>query len=98
MSDIEPNPRDARASAAAAAAAAAGAGPTSPSKVRKAQGGAALFRKSKPVRIGRFILLEPRGAGAMGEIYAAYDEQLDRKVALKLVRSGAGITANADGR
>ena len=51
-----------------------------------------------PIRIGRFILLEPLGAGAMGEIYAAYDDQLDRKVALKLVKSGSGLTAKADER
>ena len=68
------------------------------SNVRKAQVRAALFRPSEPIRIGRFILLEPLGAGAMGEIYAAYDEQLDRKVALKLVRGGSQLTAKADER
>jgi serine/threonine protein kinase/tetratricopeptide (TPR) repeat protein len=68
------------------------------SSLRKAQVRAALFHKSEPIRIGRFILLEPLGAGAMGEIYAAYDEQLDRKVALKLVRSGSSLTAKADER
>jgi len=68
------------------------------SNVRKAQVRAALFRTSEPIRIGRFILLEPLGAGAMGEIYAAYDEQLDRKVALKLVRGGSPLTAKADER
>jgi len=68
------------------------------SNLRKAQVRAALFRKPDPIRVGRFILLEPLGAGAMGEIYAAYDDQLDRKVALKLVRSGSGISAKADER
>jgi len=72
--------------------------PPAPSNVRKAQVRAALFRTLEPVRIGRFILLEPIGAGAMGEIYAAYDDQLDRKVALKLVRGGSGLTAKADER
>jgi serine/threonine protein kinase/tetratricopeptide (TPR) repeat protein len=57
-----------------------------------------LFRKLEPIRIGRFTLLEAIGAGAMGEIYAAYDDQLDRKVALKLVRGGSGLTAKADER
>lgn len=37
--------------------------------------------------IGRFILLETLGSGAMGEVYAAYDGHLDRKVAIKLVHS-----------
>src|SRR3954470_7383656 len=68
------------------------------SSLRKAQVRAALFHKSEPIRIGRFVLLEPLGAGAMGEIYAAYDERLERKVALKLVRSGSSLTAKADER
>jgi tetratricopeptide (TPR) repeat protein/predicted Ser/Thr protein kinase len=37
-------------------------------------------------RIGRFQILARLGAGAMGEVFAAYDEQLDRKVAVKLLR------------
>src|SRR3954468_8231043 len=74
------------------------AAPPNVSSLRKAQVRAALFHKSEPIRIGRFILLEPLGAGAMGEIYAAYDERLERKVALKLVRSGSSLTAKADER
>ena len=36
-------------------------------------------------RIGRFSVLHRIGAGGMGEVLAAYDDQLDRKVAIKLV-------------
>jgi eukaryotic-like serine/threonine-protein kinase len=68
------------------------------SKLRKAQVRAALFHKVAPARIGRFILLERLGVGGMGEIYAAYDDQLDRKVALKLVRSDSGLGRRADER
>jgi serine/threonine protein kinase/tetratricopeptide (TPR) repeat protein len=36
--------------------------------------------------IRRYVVLDPIGAGAMGVVYAAYDRDLDRRVALKLVR------------
>jgi tetratricopeptide (TPR) repeat protein/tRNA A-37 threonylcarbamoyl transferase component Bud32 len=37
--------------------------------------------------VGRYTLLEMVGHGAMGAVYAAHDPKLDRKVALKVVRS-----------
>jgi serine/threonine protein kinase/tetratricopeptide (TPR) repeat protein len=36
--------------------------------------------------LGRYIVLGLVGRGAMGEVYAAYDPELDRKVAIKLLR------------
>lgn len=37
--------------------------------------------------IDRYVLLDLAGAGGMGIVYVAYDPELDRKVALKLIRS-----------
>jgi tetratricopeptide (TPR) repeat protein/Ser/Thr protein kinase RdoA (MazF antagonist) len=37
-------------------------------------------------RIGRYLVLDLVGEGAMGSVYAVYDPELDRRVALKLLR------------
>lgn len=47
-------------------------------------------------RIGRYVVLEHVGAGAMGTVFAAWDTELRRKVALKLVHPVARVRGDAD--
>ncbi len=37
-------------------------------------------------KLGRFHIIEPIGEGGMGMVFAAHDDRLDRKVALKVIR------------
>ena len=38
-------------------------------------------------RVGRYVIVEHIGSGGMGDVFKAYDPELDRKIALKLVHS-----------
>ncbi len=48
--------------------------------------------------VNRFVLLGLVGRGAMGEVYAAHDPELDRTVAIKLLRGNPNGGASPDDR
>lgn len=48
--------------------------------------------------LGRFVILGLVGRGAMGEVYAAYDPNLDRKIAIKLVGTARDRDSGAYGQ
>jgi eukaryotic-like serine/threonine-protein kinase len=69
------------------------------SRLRKARLEKQLFGAEQiAIKVDRFTMLERIGSGGMGEIYAAYDERLDRKVAIKLVRAETAVSPRAQAR
>ncbi len=45
--------------------------------------------------VGRYLVVDRVGAGAMGVVYSAYDPELDRRVALKVLHEAGGDGSSA---
>jgi tetratricopeptide (TPR) repeat protein len=63
--------------------------PTEPRRVDDAGPSDASPAFARGATVGRYVILDLIGAGNMGVVYAAYDPELDRKIALKLLHVGA---------
>jgi serine/threonine protein kinase len=66
--------------------------PTASDPQGLAMGSGVAHQEVRLNRIGRFVVLEQLGEGAFGVVYRAHDPQLDREVALKVVKPGAFAT------
>ncbi|HEX3478556.1 MAG TPA: WD40 repeat domain-containing serine/threonine protein kinase [Kofleriaceae bacterium] len=65
-------------------------------KVTSATSPEGELRDAMPARVGRYEIAGVLGTGAMGVVYRARDPQLDRSLAIKLVRTdGAGRSRGA---
>jgi serine/threonine protein kinase len=64
----------------------------------------ALLERTRPAplfdergrRLGRYLLLDELGRGGMGVVYAAFDEDLGRKIAIKLVNVHGDVPSTAE--
>jgi serine/threonine protein kinase/tetratricopeptide (TPR) repeat protein len=63
---------------------------TSPATLAPEGGRDMAWSLSEGSRLGRYVVLARIGAGGMGVVYSAYDPELDRKVAIKLLRGSSG--------
>jgi len=54
-------------------------------------------RLARGSSVGRYLILDVIGEGAMGVVYAAFDPELDRRVAVKLLQAQPRVRANRKG-
>lgn len=60
-----------------------------------ARGSSPAIRHDIPAALGRYTLLALRGRGGMGSVYEARDPELDRRVAIKVLREDRSIDTDS---
>jgi tetratricopeptide (TPR) repeat protein len=70
-----------------------GTGTLETSEPGKGQPGEPDLRRGSVV--GRYVIIDPLGSGGMGVVFAAYDPELNRKIAIKLLKPGVGRDLSA---
>ncbi|MEM6993341.1 MAG: serine/threonine-protein kinase [Myxococcota bacterium] len=73
-----------------------GRGGTAPSLAATAPPEGSATRLPPGTRVGRYLVLGHIGSGGLGDVYAAFDSELDRKVAIKLLKPDAHDKALGD--
>lgn len=71
--------------------------PTAPRHERSRDASEPVAASRHGKLVGRYLLLQHIGAGGLGDVYSAFDTELERKVAIKLLRVDDAVAGTVPG-